>query len=90
MGKTSIFNRLTANEFTLNHSPTLGLDFRFRDFEVNGKHTKLQVWDTAGQERYRSMCNAYYKGSDIIAFVFDLTNPVRSSEDNEFGSGRLA
>ena len=31
-------------------------------------------WDTAGQERYRTITNAYYKGSDGIIVVFDVTN----------------
>ena len=90
VGKTCIFSRLTSKEFNSNHTPTLGLDFKFRNFETNGTSVKLQVWDTAGQERFRSMCNAYYKGSDIIAFVFDLSNPVSLSEDNEFCFGALA
>ena len=34
---------------------------------------KLQ-WDTAGQERYRTITNAYYKGSDGIIVVFDVTS----------------
>ena len=37
------------------------------------KIIKVQVWDTAGQERYRSITNAYYRGSDGILIVFDVT-----------------
>lgn len=36
----------------------------------------MKQWDTAGQERYRTITNAYYKGSDGIIVVFDLCNKV--------------
>lgn len=47
---------------------------RFRTLQINKATTKLQIWDTAGQERYRTITNAYYKGSDGIIIVFDITN----------------
>eukprot|EP00343_Euplotes_focardii_P001264 CAMPEP_0205803548 /NCGR_PEP_ID=MMETSP0205-20121125/6236_1 /ASSEMBLY_ACC=CAM_ASM_000278 /TAXON_ID=36767 /ORGANISM="Euplotes focardii, Strain TN1" /LENGTH=168 /DNA_ID=CAMNT_0053071805 /DNA_START=182 /DNA_END=688 /DNA_ORIENTATION=- len=47
---------------------------------VNKSTVKLQIWDTAGQERYRTITNAYYRGSDGILLVADATN--RKSLDN--------
>ena len=76
VGKTSVFNRLTINEFNQNHTPTIGVDFKFKDINIGNKKARLQIWDTAGQERYRAICNIYYKGSDIIVLMFDLTNEV--------------
>ena len=34
-------------------------------------------WDTAGQERFRTITSAYYRGSDGIIMVYDVTNKVR-------------
>ena len=34
----------------------------------------MQIWDTAGQERYRTITNAYYRGSDAIILVADCSN----------------
>ena len=59
---------------------TIGVDFKIRTMEVNGKQIKLQIWDTAGQERFQSITANYYHGSHAIAIVYDVTN--RQSFDN--------
>eukprot|EP00954_Amorphochlora_amoebiformis_P023811 1362225-Amorphochlora_amoeboformis.AAC.3 len=33
--------------------PTIGIDFRMKTIELDGKTVKVQIWDTAGQERFR-------------------------------------
>ena len=47
-GKTSIIKRTITNSFTDLHRPTIGVDFHFRKFEVNGTQVALQLWDIAG------------------------------------------
>lgn len=34
----------------------------------------LQIWDTAGQERFNSISQAFYRGTDVAVFVYDITN----------------
>ncbi|CAH6718330.1 ypt/Rab-type GTPase Ypt7p [[Candida] jaroonii] len=34
----------------------------------------LQIWDTAGQERFNSISQAFYRGTDIVVLVYDITN----------------
>ncbi len=34
----------------------------------------LDVWDTTGQERYKAMCPLYFRKSDLIMCVFDVSN----------------
>ncbi len=34
----------------------------------------MDLWDTAGQERFRSLLTLYYKNSDAVVIVFDLTD----------------
>merc|ERR1719170_253 len=56
--------------------PTIGIDFRLKNIEVNGRTVKVQVWDTAGQERFRTITHNYYRGAHGIALVYDTTNEI--------------
>lgn len=49
VGKSSLFIRFCDDNFVDNYLPTIGVDFRFKMFEVQDKICKLQLWDTAGQ-----------------------------------------
>jgi hypothetical protein len=60
--------------FTDNFMPTIGVDFKIRNNEVDGKTIKLQIWDTAGQERFKTITSSYYKGAHGIIVVYDITD----------------
>lgn len=40
---------------------------------MEGTRVKLQLWDTAGQERFRTITSSYYRGSQGVIVMFDLT-----------------
>ncbi len=54
--------------------PTIGVDFKIRNNEVDGKTIKLQIWDTAGQERFKTITSSYYKGAHGIIVTYDITD----------------
>ena len=74
VGKSSILLRFADDTFTESYISTIGVDFRFKTIEVDGKVAKLQIWDTAGQERFKTITSAYYRGADGVFLVFDKTN----------------
>ena len=49
VGKSSLFIRFCDDDFIDNYLPTIGVDFRFKMLDIEGKTCKLQIWDTAGQ-----------------------------------------
>ncbi len=53
--------------------PTIGVDFKIRQMEVDDKKIKLQIWDTAGHERFKTITAAYYKGAHGIIVAYDIT-----------------
>ena len=71
--KSSIINRYVENNFDYNFVSTLGVDFRKKNININGEDIRLKIWDTAGQEKFRSIQKQYYRNSDGILLVFDVT-----------------
>jgi len=80
VGKTSLINRFHGEQFSTSLISTIGVDFRLKTIDVDGKRIKIQVWDTAGQEQFQSITPAYYKGAHGVMLVYDVTN--RRSFDN--------
>eukprot|EP00827_Trimyema_finlayi_P003585 TRINITY_DN328_c0_g3_i1.p3 TRINITY_DN328_c0_g3~~TRINITY_DN328_c0_g3_i1.p3 ORF type:complete len:226 (+),score=62.44 TRINITY_DN328_c0_g3_i1:39-680(+) len=74
VGKSSLLLRFADDQFSDSYLTTIGVDFRFKTLDIDGKSVKLQIWDTAGQERFRTITNAYYKGADGIIIVYDCTS----------------
>ena len=61
-GKTSIIKRTITNSFSDLHKPTIGVDFHFRKFDVQGTSVALQLWDIAGAFRRRACARWGYCG----------------------------
>ena len=88
VGKTNILSRYINNEFSLATQSTVGVEFGSKIIKKNDKSIKLQIWDTAGQERYKSITNAYYKGSKGAFVVYDISRKV-TFEDVDKWIGEL-
>lgn len=74
VGKSCLLLRFVEDKFNPSFITTIGIDFKIRTIESNGKKIKLQVWDTAGQERFRTITTAYYRGAMGIVLIFDVTD----------------
>jgi len=72
-GKSTLLLRYVQDGFESEHMPTIGIDFRLKNIELDGKKIKVQVWDTAGQERFRTITHNYYRGAHGILLLYDVT-----------------
>jgi small GTP-binding protein len=84
VGKTSLFKKIMTGEFSAKNISTIGMDKRTisidADVEEKDKGTvttkpfDISLVDTAGQERFKSITKTYYKESDGILLLYDVTN----------------
>ncbi|WWC66394.1 uncharacterized protein I206_100296 [Kwoniella pini CBS 10737] len=76
VGKSSLLLRFTDNEFLTDEetAATIGVDFKVKSIELDGKRYKLSVWDTAGQERFRTLTSSYYRGAQGVVLVYDVSS----------------
>ncbi|MES1908492.1 MAG: Ras-related protein RABD2c [Cercozoa sp. M6MM] len=74
VGKSCILLRFADDTFSDSYISTIGVDFKIRTIELEGKTIKLQIWDTAGQERFRTITSSYYRGAHGIIVVYDITD----------------
>ena len=78
VGKTCIFKKITSGVFNEKTISTIGIDrrtltFIIKNSEGNVMEVDVQLWDTAGQERFRSITAGYYKASQGLLLMYDIT-----------------
>ncbi|KAG7553517.1 hypothetical protein FFLO_03024 [Filobasidium floriforme] len=76
VGKSSLLLRFTDDDFLSDEetTATIGVDFKVKQLEVEGRKFKLSIWDTAGQERFRTLTSSYYRGAQGVILVYDVSS----------------
>lgn len=74
VGKSCLLLRFADDVYTESYFNTIGVDFKIRTLDLDGKTVKLQIWDTAGQERFRTITSMYYRNAHGIIVVYDVTD----------------
>jgi len=88
VGKTAIYQKLQRGRFYESNISTIGVAKKNLsvklEIEEKGKHVikefDIVLHDTAGQEKFRAITYNYYKASDGILLVYDITD--RDSFEN--------
>ena len=99
VGKTSLINVTLGGEFNDQITSTISSYYVKKDYIINSQKYHINLWDTAGEEKYKYLTKLFYKGSDIVVFVYDITskksfenlnnwiNEVRDTIDNKYICG---
>ena len=74
VGKTSMLLNYTDNYFPESHLATIGVEYKVKEIKTQKYNIALQIWDTAGQERFRSITKSFFRNTNGILFVYDITN----------------
>lgn len=78
VGKTTLRRKYMGQTTGSRYLPTLGAEISINNFsyESKGKNyfIKIQIWDIAGQKTFEKVRPLYYKGSQGIFLVYDMTN----------------
>lgn len=74
VGKSSILYRYAEGTFYGEYKCTIGVDYRVKTLECEGKRIKLQIWDTAGQERFKTIPSTCFRGCHGILIIYDVAN----------------
>lgn len=73
VGKSSLLNRFTNNEYKEAYSTTLGVEFCSKTIMLdNNTSIRLQIWDTAGQESFRSIISTFYRNVSMVFLVYSI------------------
>jgi small GTP-binding protein len=74
VGKTSLINRYTTNEFSMAPTATVGVS----NVQIKATHGSsefiINLWDTAGQESFRSLVPLYARGADVLVLAFSVAS----------------
>ena len=73
VGKTSMLLSYTDNYFPESHLATIGVEYKVKEIQTDKYNISLQIWDTAGQERFRSITKSFFRNTNGIIFVYDIT-----------------
>ena len=73
VGKSNLINTCVGDKFDPSSTPTIANSLRQKKFEINNKVYVINLWDTMGQETYLSINKIFFKGAEIVIFVYDIT-----------------
>ncbi len=78
VGKTSLIQKFTNDNFKEDYIKTIGAQFSIFDKKIDGDKIKLLFWDIAGQDVFNFLRPSFFKNSIAAIIVFTL-------EENELG-----
>jgi len=74
-----------SGRFSADYKVSIGTNMFIKEIDLDsGVKVKIHLWDIAGQERWTQMRHIYYKGSQGVIIVGDLTRKYTFKQIEEF------
>ena len=74
VGKTSLINVSIGLDFNPTEKATISSTYVEKKITIDSQKYCINLWDTAGQETLKSLTKLFFKGSQIVIFVYDITD----------------
>ena len=71
-GKSTILKKFTESDNVIN--TTIGVEFFTKNYQLEDNEIKLLIWDTGGGQKFRNIINRYFRGSNGVILVFDVSS----------------
>ncbi|MFX1475206.1 MAG: Rab family GTPase [Promethearchaeota archaeon] len=73
VGKTSLVRRFVEGTFEHDYKPSIGVNITMKVVDAGGMKLKFNLFDAGGQERFEPIRKKYYRGTQAVIYVFDIT-----------------
>ncbi len=75
VGKSTLLNKYVNDEFDLETQMTRGLEFFYKEIEIENKNYELVIWDLGGQQQFKKLFpkSKWIEGTLGALVLFDLT-----------------
>lgn len=73
VGKSALCTKLCEDRFETAYIPTVAVDYKNKVMDHKEYNMNLNFWDFSGHPEFFEVRNEFYKDSNIILFIFDLT-----------------
>ncbi|CDW77695.1 dnaj homolog subfamily c member 27-like [Stylonychia lemnae] len=77
VGKTCLSKRFALGTFNANEEKTIGSDFYSKTLNKSATikaNVAFTLWDLSGDQTYVEVRNEFYKDSQVLMIVYDVTN----------------
>ena len=83
VGKTNLINVCLGHKFNEGSDTTNCCSLSQKNVEIDNIKYLINLWDTMGQETYKGISKLFFRGSQIVIFVYDITseNSFKDLED---------
>ena len=75
VGKTTIRRKLVGLSADSKLESTIGIEVDYFKFNLDNIQLNFLLFDIGGQKHYSNLRSAYYDGSHLVMFVYDVTKP---------------
>ena len=74
VGKTNLINVCVGKDFNSYTKPSISSSLLQKNLIINNLNYIINLWDTMGQEAYKSLSKLFFRESQVVIFIYDITS----------------